>query len=108
MPKAYRQVEPERAVQFVERRGPNGGGLATLAHRPKHQASARASAGESKGRIRSPRIRASTDIAASAPAASSWLAGALIGDYIRAMCGRVIQSSGPLRYAIVDGMNVRD
>jgi putative SOS response-associated peptidase YedK len=23
------------------------------------------------------------------------------------MCGRVIQSSGPLRYAIVDGMNVR-
>src|SRR5262249_14356641 len=25
-----------------------------------------------------------------------------------AVCGRVIQSSGPLRYAIVDGMNVRD
>jgi putative SOS response-associated peptidase YedK len=24
------------------------------------------------------------------------------------MCGRVIQSSGPLRYAVVDGMNVRD
>ena len=24
------------------------------------------------------------------------------------MCGRVIQSSGPIRYAIVDGMNVRD
>ncbi len=24
------------------------------------------------------------------------------------MCGRVIQSSGPLRYAIVDGMNARD
>ena len=24
------------------------------------------------------------------------------------MCGRVIQSSGPLRYAMVDGMNVRD
>ena len=24
------------------------------------------------------------------------------------MCGRVIQSSAPLRYAIVDGMNVRD
>jgi hypothetical protein len=24
------------------------------------------------------------------------------------MCGRVMQSSGPLRYAIVDGMNVRD
>ena len=24
------------------------------------------------------------------------------------MCGRVIQSSGPLRYAIVDGLNVRD
>ncbi len=29
-------------------------------------------------------------------------------DYMQAMCGRVIQSSGPLRYAIVDGMNVRD
>jgi len=24
------------------------------------------------------------------------------------MCGRVIQSSGPLRYAIVDGLDVRD
>jgi len=24
------------------------------------------------------------------------------------MCGRIIQSSGPLRYAIVDGMSVRD
>src|SRR4030095_5091391 len=24
------------------------------------------------------------------------------------MCGRVIQSSGPLRYGFVDGMNVRD
>ena len=29
-------------------------------------------------------------------------------DYICGMCGRIIQSSGPLRYAIVDGMNVRD
>jgi hypothetical protein len=28
--------------------------------------------------------------------------------YIAAMCGGVIQSSGPLRYAIVDGMSVRD
>ena len=27
-------------------------------------------------------------------------------DYISRMCGRVIQSSGPLRYAIVDGTNV--
>jgi putative SOS response-associated peptidase YedK len=36
------------------------------------------------------------------------LACALTDDYIRRMCGRVIQSSGPLRYAIVDGMNVRD
>jgi putative SOS response-associated peptidase YedK len=32
----------------------------------------------------------------------------IANDYIHAMCGRVIQSSGPLRYAIVDGMNVRD
>jgi hypothetical protein len=24
------------------------------------------------------------------------------------MCGRVIQSSGPLRYGLIDGMNVRD
>jgi hypothetical protein len=31
------------------------------------------------------------------------------GQYIRAlMCGRVIQSSGPLRYAIVDRINVCD
>src|SRR5438445_1812097 len=29
-------------------------------------------------------------------------------NYLCPMCGRVIQSSGPLRYAIVDGMNVRD
>jgi putative SOS response-associated peptidase YedK len=29
-------------------------------------------------------------------------------DYIALMCGRIIQSSEPLRYAIVDGMNVRD
>src|SRR5262245_62200247 len=36
------------------------------------------------------------------------LAPALLDDYIGTMCGRVIQSSGPLRYAIVDGMNVRD
>ena len=36
------------------------------------------------------------------------LAWTLLGDYISRMCGRVIQSSGPLRYAIVDGMNVRD
>ena len=36
------------------------------------------------------------------------LARALMDDYIRHMCGRVIQSSGPLRYAIVDGMNIRD
>ena len=38
----------------------------------------------------------------------SRLAWTLLGDYISRMCGRVIQSSGPLRYAIVDGMNVRD
>jgi hypothetical protein len=36
------------------------------------------------------------------------LARTLLDDYISGMCGRVIQSSGPLRYAIVDGMNVRD
>ena len=28
--------------------------------------------------------------------------------HIATMCGRVIQSSAPIRYAIVDGMNVRD
>src|SRR4051812_29363428 len=39
---------------------------------------------------------------------SSRLAWTLLGDYISRMCGRIIQSSGPLRYAIVDGMNVRD
>src|SRR5439155_6592514 len=36
------------------------------------------------------------------------LAPTLSDHYIRTMCGRVIQSSGPLRYSIVDGMNVRD
>jgi len=36
------------------------------------------------------------------------LAWPLLGDYISGMCGRIIQSSGPLRNAIVDGMNVRD
>ena len=29
-------------------------------------------------------------------------------NHIAVMCGRVIQSSAPTRYAIVDGMNVRD
>jgi putative SOS response-associated peptidase YedK len=33
---------------------------------------------------------------------------AVAGHYIRPMCGRIIQSGGPLRYAIVDGLNVRD
>jgi hypothetical protein len=28
--------------------------------------------------------------------------------YIRRMCGRVIQARGPLHYAIVDGLDVRD
>jgi putative SOS response-associated peptidase YedK len=40
--------------------------------------------------------------------ADAALARALTDDHIRAMCGRVIQSSGPLRYAIVDVINVRD
>jgi hypothetical protein len=40
--------------------------------------------------------------------ASLLLVWTTVDDYIRGMCGRVIQSSGPLRYAIVDGMNVRD
>jgi hypothetical protein len=31
-----------------------------------------------------------------------------INDHVSAMCGRIIQSGGPLRYAIVDGLNVRD
>jgi SOS response associated peptidase (SRAP) len=36
------------------------------------------------------------------------VARALTLHYISPMCGRVIQSGGPLRYAIVDGLNVRD
>jgi SOS response associated peptidase (SRAP) len=36
------------------------------------------------------------------------LAGRPPPDYISAMCGRIIQSGGPLRYAIVDGLNARD
>jgi len=44
----------------------------------------------------------------------TWVSASLLlvwttaDDYICGMCGRVIQSSGPLRYVIVDGMNVRD
>jgi len=40
--------------------------------------------------------------------ASHLLVWTAADDYICGMCGRVIQSSGPLRYAIVDGMGVRD
>jgi putative SOS response-associated peptidase YedK len=40
--------------------------------------------------------------------AVSGLAWGRVDAYIAVMCGRVIQSSGPLRYAFVDGMNVRD
>jgi hypothetical protein len=39
---------------------------------------------------------------------SAAVARSLMNAYIPAICGRVIQSSGPLRYAIVDGMNLRD
>jgi hypothetical protein len=28
--------------------------------------------------------------------------------HVRIMCGRVIQSKGPVNYAFVDGLNVRD
>jgi putative SOS response-associated peptidase YedK len=31
-----------------------------------------------------------------------------VNHHIATMCGRVIQSSGPLRYAILEGMDVRD
>ena len=41
------------------------------------------------------------------PPSCRWRTGSR-RDYIQGMCGRVIQSSEPLRYAIVDGMNVRD
>src|SRR5271157_3848357 len=36
------------------------------------------------------------------------MAGERVNHHIAVMCGRVIQSSGPVHYAIVDGMNVRD
>ena len=36
------------------------------------------------------------------------VARALTLHYISRMCGKIIQSNGPLRYAIVDGMNLRD
>src|SRR5260370_855589 len=36
------------------------------------------------------------------------LAWGCVDAYIAVMGGRAIQSSGPLRYAFVDGMNVRD
>jgi hypothetical protein len=31
-----------------------------------------------------------------------------IDHHIKTMCGRVIQSSGPLRYAVLEGLDVRD
>jgi putative SOS response-associated peptidase YedK len=40
--------------------------------------------------------------------AAGGLAAIGVNHYIVIMCGRVIQSGGPVRYAIVDGMNVRD
>ena len=40
--------------------------------------------------------------------ASHLLVWTTADDYICGMCGRVIQSIAPVRYAIVDGMNVRD
>jgi putative SOS response-associated peptidase YedK len=36
------------------------------------------------------------------------MASGTMHPHIAIMCGRVVQSSGPIRYAIVDGMNVRD
>jgi hypothetical protein len=36
------------------------------------------------------------------------VAEGLKDQYISVMCGRIIQSGGPLRYAIVDGLDVRD
>ena len=36
------------------------------------------------------------------------MASGTMHHHIAIMCGRVVQSSGPIRYAIVDGMNVRD
>jgi len=42
------------------------------------------------------------------PKLGAVLACMFANSYIPAMCGRVIQSSGALRYSIVDGMNVRD
>jgi putative SOS response-associated peptidase YedK len=48
---------------------------------------------------------ASCDLGARHPLLLAWT---VADGYICGMCGKVIQSSGPLRYAIVDGMNVRD
>jgi putative SOS response-associated peptidase YedK len=36
------------------------------------------------------------------------VAAGLRRSYIRAMCGRVVQAKGPLSYALVEGLNVRD
>jgi putative SOS response-associated peptidase YedK len=41
-------------------------------------------------------------------AAKASLSAYTSDDQIKVMCGRIIQSSGPLRYAIVDGLDVRD
>src|SRR6476469_6208037 len=46
-------------------------------------------------------------IGPSARSSPRWHDGDWAAIWVR-MCGRVIQSSGPLRYSMVDGMNVRD
>ena len=40
--------------------------------------------------------------------ASSLVDGLSMRPHMGSMCGRVIQSSGPLRYGLVDGMDARD
>ena len=75
-------------------------------------------------KLRLNRIQTSATVAIALPLRASWtvpapatrrvlplrrsLSRSTSADHIGVMCGRVIQSSAPIRYAIVDGMNVRD
>ena len=54
------------------------------------------------------RARVQISVRRSGPATRPALARRPADHYIGRMCRRVIQSSAPLRYAIVDGMNVQD
>ena len=66
----------------------------------------RGEAGASRGLARYPRGRTGLLLARRSKAPCN--GPSVARHYISAMCGRVIQSSAPIRLAIVDGLDVRD